>query len=507
MSPTTKHLQLKPRIWLAAIGFGLCYSGVIRQLVGTWSNHPLYSYGFAVPMISGYVLFVKWDELRALRPVPDALFGPLAAVLGLSALIVGRLGSIQSLQQFSLVLTLTGLVLVLFGRQTLRIAAFPLLYLMSAIPIWDRVIQGLQAPSQVLSGTIALEILHAVGVPAFREGTTLVLPNVTLDILRACSGVNQLIAVFAIAAPAAYLWLSGVGKRAALIVFAISVAYVSNGFRIALVGFLDYKHLAGNDIRGLHLLEGLATSLVGYSLIFAGVSVLARMTPARGGVRRSNPVDSSVVSVGTSAPRLLRIETGVLVLTLLVGVFITRYRPVEVGLGHRLRAIPSRLGPWSQDGSNAPGSGFRLAVADDELDRTYQLSSGQRLRLYIGYQEFEDEGRELSTASSWALSNTASPVEMTLNSKIHHLNEVAQNTGTMRSGKLFWFDVCGRTVTSWYSAKAYTVWNALARGRTNGGIVLLEWDVPTQADFETSRREALDFVRLLGPYVPEFLPS
>ena len=46
----------KVLIAAVAVAFLLCYAGVLIHIVSTWSSNYLYSYGFAVPLISGYML-------------------------------------------------------------------------------------------------------------------------------------------------------------------------------------------------------------------------------------------------------------------------------------------------------------------------------------------------------------------------------------------------------------------------------------------------------------------
>src|SRR5262245_32016251 len=104
------------RLAVALTAAGLCYAGVLAGLVGAWSTRPVYSYGFAVPLISGYVLWSRWEALRTLRLVPDYLCGVPVLVAGIAMLVAGDLGALITLQQTSLIVTLTGLVLLICGR-------------------------------------------------------------------------------------------------------------------------------------------------------------------------------------------------------------------------------------------------------------------------------------------------------------------------------------------------------------------------------------------------------
>ena len=356
---------------LAAMAFALCYTGVIITLVTIWANSYLYSYGFAVAFISGYMLWITSGKLSTLDLVPDYLFGVPVTLAGIAMLAAGHLGALVSLQQVSLLVTLAGFILMLFGRRVFHLTWVPLLYLLLAMPIWDSILARLGPPSQVLSGAIAVSLLHSIGVPAVQEGTLIVLPNLILDVLPQCSGVNQLMAIVAMTLPAAYLWLQGYARRVTLVGIAVAVAYLSNGVRIAIVGLLAHRGLGDGDMRtSMHLFEGLAVSILGYLLLFG---CLYRLTSAR--------------------------QTGTI-----------------------------------------------------------------------------------------------------------EINQVVPEARVQR-GLIFWYDLNGRIVADMYLAKAYTVWDALTRRRTNGAVIMVAWEYPAGVELDASRLKAIGFVRELVPLLRRHMPS
>ena len=179
------------RAALAGAVFALCYFSAVQALVGHWSSSALYSFGFAVPLISAYLVWTAAPRLLELLPDHDYVFGVPTVVLGLGLLIVGHLGTLITIQQTSMVVVLAGLVLVFCGRRVAKQAWFPLAYLLLMVPIWNRPIAMLQEPSQRLSAALATRMLRLTGIPAMHEGTFIALPNVTLEVLQECSGVNQ----------------------------------------------------------------------------------------------------------------------------------------------------------------------------------------------------------------------------------------------------------------------------------------------------------------------------
>ena len=187
---------------LAIIAFALCYGSVIKALVEMWATQPVYSFGFVLPFVSGYIVWVRRDKIRDIDLKPNLVLGFLVTLLGLGLLVVGHVGSIVGLKEASMVVTLAGLVLLSFGTRALVFGWFPLVYLLLGMSIWDGVIGRLQVPSQLLSGSIAVGILRVLGIPALHDGMKIVIPRSRLEVMRECSGVNQLMTIVAMTVPA-----------------------------------------------------------------------------------------------------------------------------------------------------------------------------------------------------------------------------------------------------------------------------------------------------------------
>jgi exosortase/archaeosortase family protein len=240
--------------------------------------------------------------------------------------------------------------------------------------VWNALIGWLQPPSQLLSGRIAAALLRGIGIPVLQDGTRLGLSNVTLEVLRECSGVNQLLAVLTMALAASHIWLRTLSRRATLIGLAVIGAYVSNGVRIALVGVLATRGLSDGDLRGVHLFEGLAISALCYLLILASLSLLSKNE------RRKNPGKPTAANSDAGAvakpvrPRSWP-EIGVSMAVLSIGVVLQFFNTPDVRLRGDLRAFPARIGDWSLEASPTPA---RFPAIDDDLVHAYPSPEGAR---------------------------------------------------------------------------------------------------------------------------------
>jgi EpsI family protein len=505
---------------LAAVALAVSYAGVLGSLVKAWVTSEVYSYGLAVLAIGVYMIWTRWDRLRSLQAVPDYLLGVPVTLAGVALLTAGRIGLLTSLQQASLVVTLAGFVLLFFGRAIFACLWFPLGYLLLGFPVWDVLIRWLQPPSQLISGGIAAVLLRTLGIPVLQDGTRLALANVTLEVLRECSGVNQLLAVVAMALPASYIWLSGYTRRAILIAVAVVGAYASNGVRIALVGFLATRGLRNGDLRGVHLAEGLFISVLCYGLLLGFLSLLSKTE------RRTSLTPTIDEAAPSIAPHVRRawLEIGMSVTALSIGVALQLFHTPDVHLRGDLRAFPARIGDWSLETTPTPArfpaiddelvhaypsaEGERHFMAlDDELVRAYRLASGERVRLYIGYHRSQREGKELAGEASHALNAVATPIQLHVGSRTVELGQVVQVRPKSSRGVLYWYDLNGRVSSSMYLAKQYMVWDSLTRGRSNGAIVMIEWETVDNRDAESSRMKAAAFAQSILPLLPTFIPS
>ena len=211
---------------------------------------------------------------------------------------------------------------------------------------------------------------------------------------------------------------------------------------------------------------------------------------------------------------------------LFTGGFLLPFKPIDVRLTEELRLLPGQINNWTIDTTAEPvtarfpaiddeildaypsaSGGRRFADVDDELVRAYRRSTGERVRLYIGYHRYQEDGKELTGEVSQLLGAAASPMALQVGPKTVVLNEVVHRKAGADRGVLFWYDVNGRIISNIHFAKAYTLWDALTRRRTNGAVIMVEWDCPEGVSSDLSRQEAIGFVRALFPLLPEYIPS
>ena len=101
-------------------------------------------------------------------------------------------------------MVLAGLVLLVLGREFLRVLMFPIVFLLFMVPLPAIVVNAVSFPLQLFAAKTATFCLFNFGIPVLREGNVIVLAGTTLEVAEACSGIRSLQALLALGTVYAY---------------------------------------------------------------------------------------------------------------------------------------------------------------------------------------------------------------------------------------------------------------------------------------------------------------
>jgi EpsI family protein len=480
--------------------FLFCYMDVLIGMGRQWWNISFYSYAFLIPGISAYLVWARRDQLWTVQPRPAYVTGTVITAAGLSALMLGRAAGVQTVQQMSLLITVPGIVLFLFGWRVLKVLGLPIAFLGFMIPVWDAVTEPLHFPFQRLSADLGVRLLNLFGIPVYQNGVFIYLPNITLEVAKSCSGVNYLIAVLATSIPLATIVLHSVWKRISLVVLAVTVSALANSLRVALIGVLAYYDLSG-DLHGpYHTLHGMFTSMIGYVVIFVGLWMLSR---------GQNPAPR-VAAQGPWKLEWPRVRIAWMVLAallVLVGAsgYVDRSQPVVLA-SHGNGVSLVDVG-WI--GIEVPVSDM-MPGADQKWSWAYRAGSGEDVRLSLWYFASQSQGKELIHAETSALHSGATTVKLSLDGQnAIEVNRRILSEGGKRQAAVFWYDLNGRLLTSPLAVKLYTALDGMTNGRTNGALVWVSTDLPSAGEegVEQATTRLETFVAQAFPRLTRFLSS
>jgi len=265
--------------WLAlavsVAGALALYIPVIAGMAADWIEFPSLSHGFAVPLISAYLLWNK-RRLLAEAPVEGSLTGLPVVVLALGMLVLGSLGSESFIARLSLPIALLGVVLFLMGGQVTRHAWIALAYLAFMIPLPYLTLKAITYQSRLFDAGLTATALGWMGVPVLRDGVMLQLPNMTLEVADECSSVPAIAALLALGAAYAQLQARPTWIRVVLTLAAAPLGLLSNIVRLIVTSLGAYYlgPIALNNV--IHKFNGTTVFLATVVLLVALDTLLTR---------------------------------------------------------------------------------------------------------------------------------------------------------------------------------------------------------------------------------------
>jgi EpsI family protein len=451
----------------------------IAGMVHMWSNSPMYSYGWLVPAISAFVLWSRREVLRQAAIRPAVLPGLAVLALWALLLVAGRVGGILLLEQIAFVIAVAGLVLLFAGVAVFRASWAAIAYLLLGVPVWDGFTEPLHLRFQLLSAGYGVSMLQAIGIPAHGRGTFIELPTLRIEVARACSGVNYLIAVLALGLPLAYLYLRSWWRRAVLIATALLIAAAANSLRVAMIGALVYYDL-GAPLHGpAHVLHGLFVSAIGHVALFVGLWVLGSRDQR---AAADAPAAARPSPAAHASPRLSPALIAGSALVWVPVIWMHAAMPAPVALVSQLDRLPAALGPWLADPFATPATPGWWPAADRQLNRRYRAGDAT-VDLYVGYFEQQRQSHEVMTFLSADLHRAARQVTVpAAGGGTLAVNVTASALGPDPRVTLFWYEIDGAPETQPFAVKLRTLWHAVGRRRSNGAVVSLSrpWrpDIP-----------------------------
>lgn len=207
----------------------------------------LYSHVILIPVVSAYLIWIRRDQLveqgRPLLPVwgiAAAIAGlALAAVyLGLPRSSPAEIQNAVAAAMYAFALLVGAAALLLFGRQTLKVIAFPLVFLIFLAPFPLPVEETFEGFLQHYSALAAHGMLSATGMPVYRDGTYFRLPGFSMYVAPECSGIHSTIALFLTSLVGGQLLLRSPWRRTILAAVVLPIALARNGLRVFVIGEL-----------------------------------------------------------------------------------------------------------------------------------------------------------------------------------------------------------------------------------------------------------------------------
>jgi exosortase len=205
----------------------------LRGLVKIWTSSDEYSSGMLVPLLTGVIVWMRRKDLLDC-PIRPAVWLGLAVVLVAQGMrVFGLYYMFSSLDNISLILTIVGLIVMVFGLAlTLRLWSV-LAFLCLMLPFPRKVQNLIALPLQEWATASAVFVLETLGFNVLREGNVINLNGTMVAVAEACNGLRMLTAFIMVCALVVLAMRRTLLEKTLLLLSCIPIAMLCNTLRLA----------------------------------------------------------------------------------------------------------------------------------------------------------------------------------------------------------------------------------------------------------------------------------
>lgn len=285
VSETSANYSFKnlPRSQIAAAFILLGFAALmVWDQVFWWANNEDYSFGFLVPFFVGYVLYFRWPVIRSYffrgaepeqEPAPDdspqvmtRTLEWLAVIGFLACLILFAIGMLirmatgpQNPASLAVAMSFAGMLLssvFIFSKETVdgRRMSLKARVSLTLLFVFPALIWLLSAPMvAVLDNKIRVFLMNKVTIVVFgvfdflgyeieRQGNVLILPEGSVGVEEACSGIRSLTGCLFAGSFFGAVFLKQFWKKALMVFLAMCLAVLMNLIRSMFLTIWSYHH-------------------------------------------------------------------------------------------------------------------------------------------------------------------------------------------------------------------------------------------------------------------------
>jgi len=245
-------------------------------MASKWTSDPQYSHGYLVPVFALILLWMRRQQLLSATLQPSWWGLPLVAV-GAALHVLAAYLYYEGLDSSSLFPCLFGLCLVTAGWPAVRWAWPAIGFLVFMLPLPFRIEVALALPLQRLATRSSTYLLQTLGFPAVAEGNTILLNEVRLNVVEACSGLSMVMTFFALSTAVAFVVKRRWPDKILIGLSALPIAVLANLLRITVTGILH--ETVGEKVANLvfHDLAGWLMMPLALGILWLELQILSRL--------------------------------------------------------------------------------------------------------------------------------------------------------------------------------------------------------------------------------------
>lgn len=228
---------------LLLAGAAAMFAPVLYKLAHTVWNTDEQGHGPIILAVVAWLLWRRRDELAAaaLAGRPAGVMGWLVLALGLLTYLVGRIQNIVTFEMGAAIPLAVGMLAVTFGWRVVRVAAFPIFFIVFAVPLPGAVVDALTQPLKQAVSWSAEGILYSLGYPISRTGVILRVGQYQLLVADACAGLNSMFTLEALGL--LYMNIAGHTSKLRNVLLAILIvpmSFIANIIRVMILVLVTF---------------------------------------------------------------------------------------------------------------------------------------------------------------------------------------------------------------------------------------------------------------------------
>jgi exosortase A len=443
-----------------------------------WWVSEIYSHGFFVIPLSAYLVWKKKSELFYL-PIRLSYYPIPLIVVSIITYIIGVAGDIKLFQHIGVFSMLPLTLWLGLGNEVSKVIVFPLAFMLFAIPFGEEFIPILQQ----ITADISVSMLKAIGIPIYRNGLYIEIPNGRFIVAEACSGIRFFVGATVFGALYAYIIYRDRIKQYIFFVFAMVTSIIANSIRVSviiLIGyFSDMQYATGAD----HLIYGW--------LFFAIIIILLILIGNRwadNNPKRITKEKNEEIEHGLKGRTLLISLMSVIAIYFLLQIWhvkIINYKEYIIKESQTTGTVqmPVLSKDWSPE----------FLGASDVVSKKYLDKNSRSIEYYNVYYKYNTPNSELISSMNRIFDPKAWTVKSASVINIYRSNKTISAQMLYLAGAngnyrliIYWYEVNNIFTYNKIIAKIYQTLDILTGNRGSGRIVIYSTQYSDEEKDDTS---------------------
>ena len=518
LNDTKKSYWLWVLLVISLIALFTAYWDGLKIMVQWWEKEE-YSHGYMIPLVA---VFLLWQRIN--RPPTLTLrgswLGLVFLVLGIVALIIGKISLLQIFIQYGFLASLIGVAYSFFGGRFMQRTWAAFFYLIFMIPLPSIIYGDLSERLQLISSVLGVDTIRLFGISVFLEGNVIDLGAMQLQVAEACSGLRYLFPLLSFGFLIGYLYRGQLWQRITLFLSTIPITVLMNSFRIGVIGITVDKWGIQMAQGFLHDFEGWVVFMGCVGILFLEIAVFHYFSHDK--TRVLDRIDLefpafNLKNINIDSRSQQPFLFSLIILLVVATWCVTTPEHFEKSPNRKtFLDFPDQYKDWS--GHRIPLEKFILdkLVLTDYIQSDYVRPNEEiPVNFYIAWYASQRSAAAIHSplacipGAGWIFDDF-SQIDIP---GVRHISGVPLriNRAIIRKGNVaqlvyFWYDGRNRDLTNEYVERWHIFWDLILHSRSDGALVRVVTYLPDPSKVSAADQRLQQFLKDFYPLIPAYVP-